>query len=182
MPEFRVAVSACLLVIARLSSAGAKQRNAVRGLRVSKGPAVVSTEPGTKAPRDFSVAQSINEVYISIPAQGDPDSNDHPARAIAELHRAHLRVEAFLSSGEADEPGKHRDKLLDHAREIIAFNTQHTAAGFDGIQLDIEPQRPENKGPDNLHFVPRLVDANRANADYPCWASHSYNDTLKKSQ
>jgi hypothetical protein len=72
-------------------------------------------------------------------------------------------VEALLSSEEADEPGKHRDKLLDHVREVIEFNAQHPNARFDGIHLDIEPQqRPENKGPGNLRFVPGLVDAYRA--------------------
>jgi hypothetical protein len=52
--------------------------------------------------------------------------------------------------------------LLDHVRQVIQFN-QHQPDRFDGIHLDIEPQqRPENKGPGNLRFLPGLVDAYRA--------------------
>jgi len=44
----------------------------------------------------------------------------------------------------------------------LQFNQKHTAARFDGIHLDIEPQqRPENKGPGNLRFLPGLADAFR---------------------
>jgi len=48
-------------------------------------------------------------------------------------------------------------------REIVQFNQSHPQSRFDGIHLDIEPQqRPENKGPGNLGFLPGLVDAYRA--------------------
>jgi hypothetical protein len=63
----------------------------------------------------------------------------------------------------ADEPGEHRKKLLDRVQGIEKFNRNHPAARFDGIHLDIEPQqRPENKGPGNLRFLPRLMGAYRA--------------------
>lgn len=166
MLNFRMGFRAFLLALAVgfvWFSAAAQERSLARGLWVWKGPATVATEQGAKRLRDFCVAQSIDEVYISVSAQGDRDADAHLARAIGELHRAHIRVEALLSSEEADEPGKHRDKLLDHVREIIAFNAQHSSAPFDGIHLDIEPQqRPENKGPGNLRFVPGLVEAYRA--------------------
>jgi hypothetical protein len=78
------------------------------------------------------------------------------------LHGSHVRVEALLSSEQADEPGKHRDKLLDQVREIVRFNQNHPRRPFDGVHLDIEPQqRAENKGPGNLRFLPGLVDAYR---------------------
>jgi hypothetical protein len=79
------------------------------------------------------------------------------------LHRSDMRVEALLSSDNADEAGKHRDKLLDHVRDIVHYNQRHPRTRFDGIHLDIEPQqRPENKGPGNLRFLPGLVQAYRA--------------------
>jgi hypothetical protein len=166
MLNFRVGFCAFSLTLAVAFvwyPTAAQGQSLAHGLWVWKGPVVVATEQEAKQLRDFCLAQSINEVYISVSAQGDPVANAHLARAIDELHRAHIRIEALLSSEEADEPGKHRDKLLDHVREIIAFNTQHSSARFDGIHLDIEPQqRPENKGPGNLRFVPGLVEAYRA--------------------
>jgi hypothetical protein len=69
----------------------------------------------------------------------------------------------LLSSTDADEPGKHRETLLDHVRQIVQFNQKHPTDRFDGIHLDVEPQqRPENKGPGNLGFLPGLADAFRA--------------------
>jgi len=79
------------------------------------------------------------------------------------LHSSRIRVEALLSSADADEPGKHREKLLGEVREIVQFNQEHGGNRFDGIHLDVEPQqRPENKGTGNLQFLPGLVDAFRA--------------------
>jgi len=46
---------------------------------------------------------------------------------------------------------------------IMDFNQRHPGERFDGIHLDVEPQqRPENKGPRNLRFLPGLADAFRA--------------------
>ncbi len=54
----------------------------------------------------------------------------------------------YISPEQADpgvEAGKHRDKLLDRVRAVIALNRAHPGKQFDGIHLDIEPQqRPEN--------------------------------------
>jgi hypothetical protein len=45
----------------------------------------------------------------------------------------------------------------------MQFNREHARSRFDGIHLDVEPQqRPENKGPGNLRFLPGLVDTYRA--------------------
>ena len=44
----------------------------------------------------------------------------------------------------------------------MEFNQKHSRDRFDGIHLDVEPQqRPENKGPGNLRFLPDLADAFR---------------------
>ncbi len=69
----------------------------------------------------------------------------------------------MLGSTEADKPGKPREKFLEHVREVLQFNEKHPAGRFDGLHLDIEPQqRPENKGGDNLAFLPDLIETFRA--------------------
>ena len=135
----------------------------VHGLWVWKGPTVLEAPRGAEKLRDFCHAQGINEVYISVSERGGPLAEAPLAHLIDLLHRANIRVEALLSSENADEPGKHREKLLDHVREVIQFNQQHPTSRFDGIHLDIEPQqRSENKGAGNLRFQPDLVDAYHA--------------------
>jgi len=113
--------------------------------------------------RDFCQSAGVNEVYISVSEHGDMSGIERFSRSIDLLHRSHIRVEVLLSSTDADEPGKHREKLLNHVRAIVQFNQEHPQSRFDGIHLDIEPQqRPENKGVGNLKFLPDLVDAYRA--------------------
>jgi hypothetical protein len=132
----------------------------VHGLWVWKSPDVLSAPQGAERLRDFCKAQSISEVYVSYSATSAPAEENDFTNLIGLLHRASIRVEALLSSTEADEPGKHRDKLLDRVSQVIEFNRQHPSSRFDGIHLDIEPQqRPENKGPGNLRFLPGLSEA-----------------------
>jgi hypothetical protein len=144
---------------------GSPQSNTAlhHGLWVWKGPSVVESLNGVESLRDFCRSNGINEIYISVSSPGDASPEDRFAHLIDLLHRSNIRVEALLSSENADEPGKHREKLLDHVRAVLQFNRSHSANRFDGIHLDIEPQqRPENKGPGNLRFLPGLVDAYRA--------------------
>ena len=144
---------------------GAPQSNTAlhHGLWVWKGPSVVESPNGIELLRDFCRSNDINEIYISVSSHGDASPDDRFAHLIDLLHRSNIRVEALLSSENADEPGKHREKLLDHVRAVLQFNRNHSANRFDGIHLDVEPQqRPENKGPGNLRFLPGLVDAYRA--------------------
>jgi hypothetical protein len=118
----------------------------------------------------FCRSRGINEVYASF--SGDRDAStpsggvseeDRVADLIAVLHRSNLRVEALLSSADADMPGKHREKLLDDVRAVVQFNQKRPRDRFDGIHLDVEPQeRPENKGAGNLQFLPALVETYRA--------------------
>jgi hypothetical protein len=141
--------------VARAQSSGQ-----VHGLWVWKGPEVAQDARGQQMLRDFCAAQGINEIYISVSSHGELMPADSLAHLISLLHRAGVRVEALLSSEDADEPGPHREKLLDHVRAILAFDQAHAESRFDGIHLDIEPQqRPENKGAGNLRFLPGLVDA-----------------------
>jgi hypothetical protein len=134
----------------------------VHGLWVWKTPTLLAAPGVAEALRDFCQSQGINEVYVSFSGKGEASEEREFARLISLLHRSHVRVEALISSTEADEPGKYRDKLLDKVRAIIQFN-ERARGGFDGIHLDIEPQqRPENKGAGNLRFLPGLVDAYKA--------------------
>jgi hypothetical protein len=132
----------------------------VHGLWVWKTSTVLDAPHAPARLRDFCKAQDINEVYVSFSAKDGASEDAHLTDLIARLHRASIRVEALLSSTDADEAGKPREKLLDHVRAIVHFNQRHPENRFDGIHLDIEPQqRPENKGAGNLQFLPGLVDA-----------------------
>ena len=133
------------------------------GLWVWKSPTVLRAPHSAETLREFCQSQGINEVYVSVSAQHDASMEKRLVHLIALLHGVHIRVEALLSSEDADEPGEHRNKLLAEVCGVVRFNQSHEADRFDGIHLDIEPQqRPENKGSGNLRFLPGLVDAYRA--------------------
>jgi hypothetical protein len=136
------------------------QDQPVHGIWLWKTPALLADPLGADTLREFCRIERINEVYFSFSkVSKDPQL----AVLIHTLHKSSIHVEALLSSNDADEPGQHRDKLLNVVREVIDFNRSHPRDFFDGIHLDIEPQqRPENKGPGNLNFLPGLVDAYRA--------------------
>jgi hypothetical protein len=134
----------------------------IHGLWLWKSPTVLESPHAAESLLNFCQSENINEVYISISERSEAGEESQLAHTITILHRANIRAEALLSSSEADEPGKHRETLLRHAQEILEFNRKHLAAKFDGIHLDIEPQqRPENKGPGNLRFLPGLAEAFR---------------------
>jgi hypothetical protein len=144
-------------------SAVAQDNAPTRGLWVWKSSSVLEARGGVERLLHFCQSEGINEVYVSVSPHGGTSMEGFLAHLIGLLHRSNIRVEALLSSIDADEPGEHRKKLLDHASEIVQFNQHHPADRFDGIHLDIEPQqRPENKGQGNLRFLPGLVDAYRA--------------------
>lgn len=144
-------------------TAHAQEGAPVHGLWVWKGPSVLGGAHSAESLRAFCETEGINEVYVSVSESGQMMAEGSMSRLIEVLRGAHIRVEALLSSENADEGGKHLDKLLEHVRTIVEFNQKHPRERFDGIHLDIEPQqRPENKGPGNLRFLPGLVDAYRA--------------------
>jgi hypothetical protein len=154
-----------LLAAALLSPCPADSQDSilVHGLWVWKGPSILEGARAAESLRDFCQAQSVNEVYVSVSERGQMMTDASMSRLIEVLHPVNIRVEALLSSENADEGGKHLQKLLDRVRLILQFNEHHPRQPFDGLHLDIEPQqRPENKGPGNLRFLPGLVDAYRA--------------------
>jgi hypothetical protein len=135
----------------------------VHGLWIWKSPTVLAAPRGAEALGDFCKSAGINEVYVSVSERSEASEEGQLDHLIALLHRSNIRVEALLSSVDADQPGKHRDTLLRHVREVVLFNQKHATDRFDGIHLDLEPQqRPENKGAGNLRFLPDLVNAFRA--------------------
>ena len=152
--QFRVCVLLCAFqVLVPAASTG----GLVHGLWVWKSQDVLRASSGADALLNFCESNNINEVYLSVAA-----GQERLAHAIAVLHRSDIRVEAHLSSVDADQPGKHRDKLVSRVQGIVQFNQKHRER-FDGIHLDVEPhQRRENKGSGNLKFVPDLVSTYRA--------------------
>lgn len=146
-----------------LSAFAGAPPSVVHGLWVWKSPSVLEAPRGAEALRDFCQSQGVTEIYVSVSERSEAEEESQLAHLITLLHRSNLRVEALLSSVDADEAGKHRETLLRHVQEIVEFNQRHSKDQFDGIHLDVEPQqRPENKGPGNLRFLPGLADAFRA--------------------
>jgi hypothetical protein len=139
------------------------QEAPAHGLWVWKSPSILEQRRGAETLRDFCRSADISEVYISVPAHADHLFESQLVDVINLLHRSKIQVEALLSSNDADETGAPRDKLIGEVRHIVDFNARHRATRFDGIHLDIEPQqRPENKGPGNLKFLPGLIQAYQA--------------------
>jgi hypothetical protein len=152
-----------LLVVFSVSAFAGATPALVHGLWVWKSPTVLAAPRGAEKLRDFCKSEGINEVYLSVSVRSEASEEDRRAHLISLLHDSNVRVEALLSSTDADEPGKHRETLLDGVRKIVQFNQKHPTKRFDGIHLDVEPQqRPENKGGGNLRFLPGLADAFRA--------------------
>jgi hypothetical protein len=138
------------------------QSDLVHGLWVWKSPSVLAAPNAVEALRDFCKAEGITEIYVSISERGKDAEEAQLVHLIGVMHGEKVRVEALLSSTEADEAGKHRETLVQHVQEIVEFNRKHAPERFDGIHLDIEPQqRAENKGPGNLRFLPGLAEAFR---------------------
>jgi hypothetical protein len=146
------------LLWAAAPAALAAEAGRVHGLWVWKGPTVLATTPQAQQLAEFCRAQGINEVYVSVFDHGRLGDAAALTRLIGVLHAGGVRIEALLSSTDADQPGKHRDSLLARVREVQSFNGSHARTRFDGLHLDIEPQqRPENKGAGNLRFLPDLT-------------------------
>jgi hypothetical protein len=152
-----------LLFAAASTGASAQETAPVHGLWVWRGRSVLNDEQRIDSLAAFCQRQGINEVYVSVSERGEIMSDGSMARMIDVLHGGHVRVEALFSSENADEGGKHLQKLLDRVDTILEFNEKHPRKRFDGIHLDVEPQkRPENKGKGNLRFLPGLVEVYRA--------------------
>ncbi len=154
----RIAFWVIAAVLCLVPGAAAQRQNGQfgHGVWVWRTPILLDLPARGEALRDFCGSNQINEVYLSFTSQNSaaPEQQEI-AKLIELLHKSHIRVEALLSSADADEPGRHRDKLMGHVNEVVTFNREHSHQRFDGIHLDIEPQqRQENKGLGNLGFLP----------------------------
>jgi hypothetical protein len=160
----RIAVTLLLLCLVSGAAAQGQRDQFVHGVWVWRTPILLDLPARGEALRDFCRSNQINEVYLSFTSQNSAQPEQQEIGKLIELlHKSHIRVEALLSSADADEPGKHRDKLMGHVSEVVTFNREHAHQRFDGIHLDLEPQqRQENKGPGNLGFLPNLLDTYHA--------------------
>jgi hypothetical protein len=151
------------LVLASLPAAARAAPGPVHGLWLWKTTSVLQTPENAQAALEFCRSAGITEVYASVPAHYDATEELKLAQFIALLHTSGIRVEALVSSVNGDEDGAPRNKVLEHVQAILEFNHRHAAQPFDGVHLDIEPQqRPENKVPGNLGFLPGLIETYRA--------------------
>jgi hypothetical protein len=162
----RIAVTLLAALLCSVSGATAQgeKDQFVHGVWVWRTPILLDLPARGEALRDFCRSNQINEVYLSFTSQNSAAPEQQEIEKLIELlHKSHIRVEALLSGADADQPGKHRDKLMGHVNEVVTFNREHAHQRFDGIHLDIEPQqRQENKGAGNLGFLPDLLDTYRA--------------------
>jgi len=135
----------------------------VHGLWIWKSAEVLDDAQSIQAIRGFCQAQAITEIYVSMSSRYDALDAMRLSQLITHMHQSAIRVEALLSSTDADEPGAPRTRLIDQVQAVLQFNRDHALQRFDGIHLDIEPQqRPENKGAGNLEYLPGLIATYRA--------------------
>jgi hypothetical protein len=164
--DMRIVVTLLAALICWVPGAAAQGQKDqfVHGVWVWRTPILLDLPARGEALRDFCRSNQINEVYLSFTSQNTAAPEQQEIEKLIELlHKSHIRVEALLSGADADEPGKHRDKLMSHVNEVVTFNREHSHQRFDGIHLDIEPQqRQENKGAGNLGFLPNLLDTYHA--------------------
>jgi hypothetical protein len=160
--KFRHATLIAFLVLALSTSLPASPASLVHGLWVWKGPAILHDERDDQKLIAFCRTHAITEVYLAISSHHVMMTDRRIIEIINRLHGRDIRVEALLSSADADEPGRHRDKLLGQVDMVVQFNRRAPGSHFDGVHLDIEPQqRIENKGSGNLGFVADLVETYR---------------------
>lgn len=155
--------SVVLMVTLAFPLLAADNRAPVHGLWVWETLTLLTAPRSTETLLDFCRSNAISEVYVSVSKLKDRSAETQFADLIAQMHQGNIRVEALIGSTNADEPGPAREKLLEEVREVLEFGQPPRTDGFDGIHLDIEPQqRPENHGPQNLGFLPGLVETYRA--------------------
>jgi hypothetical protein len=158
-------LAALLFALLPLSGFAQRDSGIIHGLWVWKTSSALAAPGSAETLRDFCRSEHINHVYLSFSVGASTRGAEDAllAHVIQVLRKAGIRAEALLSSSDADEAGKSREKLLNEIREVVKFNQTHPRDTFDGIHLDIEPQqRPENKGPGNLSFLRGLIQAYRS--------------------
>src|ERR1700761_9864583 len=94
----------------------------VHGLWVRKTPILLDLPSRGEALRNFCHANQIDEVYLSFTSQNGGSAEQQEIEKLIDLlHHAHVRVEALLSNPDADQAGQHRDQLMAHVQEVLAY-------------------------------------------------------------
>ena len=125
----------CLLFSLAWGIPSSPAQGQTHGLWVWKSPEVLNAPSGPERLRDFCRTAGVNEVYVSYSSATAQEEEGDFQHLIGLLHHSRIRVEALLSSTDADEPGSHRNKLLERVGQILAFNRRHPGDRFDGIQI-----------------------------------------------
>ncbi len=128
-----------------------------RGLYVWKTAVLLDETDGATHLRELCASSGVGELYVSTPPPVLQDPRFAPF--LGALVRQGLRIEALFGEATWYRPDE-RDRLLGRIGDVARFNAAHAEARFAAVHLDIEPhQLPENKGPDNLTFLPDFTRA-----------------------
>jgi outer membrane protein TolC len=130
--------------------------NQVRGLWVWRTWELLEPEKSRRL-ATFCRQHHVSELYLSVPRGLLRD--DRVPALLGALRDCGARVEALFGDAGWYLPEGRRE-MLARIADVVAWNRAHTAASFAGIHLDIEPhQLPQNKGKDNLGYLPGLIDS-----------------------
>ena len=123
--DVRLIVTALVaaLLAACWGSAAAAENVLAHGLWVWKAPSIASAPRGAETLRDFCQSEGIDEVYVSVSERGDMSGIERLSHLIELLHQSDIRVEALLSSDNADEA-----QMDEAARRALAFSRYRFAA------------------------------------------------------
>ena len=105
-------------------------RPMVHGLWVWNAASILDSPAESKKLRDFAVAQRINEIYLSALSHGKFADAGALCSLVDSLHHSQVRSQALLSSTNADEPGEHRQRLLEEIKAVIHFDLEHAHCRF----------------------------------------------------
>src|ERR1700722_1610281 len=113
----------CSVLLAALSFSGfaGTAPGTVHGVWVWKSPTVLAAPRAAEALSDFCKSEGINEVYVSVSERSEASEEGRLDDPIPLFPRTNMRGEALLSSVDRHEPGKHRETLLRHVREVVLF-------------------------------------------------------------
>src|SRR6201996_6185101 len=102
----KIAFSLLAAVLTLVPAAMARGQNGqvVHGVWVWRTPILLDLPARGEALRDFCRSHQINEVYLSFTSQNTAQPEQREiAKLIELLHKSHIRVEALLSSADADQ-------------------------------------------------------------------------------
>lgn len=145
-------VAAVLLLTSLLGAAGPPKKPD-RGLWVWETEPLLREADERRVFFEFCKAHGINVVAMQIATRGTGAGRQLDARAewtalITEAHRRRMRVHALDGDPEFTRAAQH-GTVLSIVNAVVAYNASvASAARFDGVHLDIEPQAlPEWKDP-----------------------------------